>query len=283
MNWLERIISMLEGEMECPAPFGWYHLMCIGLTALVTIVLCMCFKKPTEKQLRTILLTYAAIGLTLEVYKQLVYSYDAANNVWDYQWYALPFQFCDTPIYSALIAGLCHKGRVRSAFLTYLSTYGLLAGTLVMSMPGDCFTRLIGINIHTMVQHGGQLAIGLFLLIRRVYAHERREISGAFAVFGMFIMAAMLGNIAVYNLGINEVCNLFYISPYYPSTLPVYSSLYNILPYPVFVAAYVLPFTLGAWIIYTVRETIEKKLNARSGGGVKPVDGNISENSTANG
>jgi len=261
MNLLETIISMLEGKMAVPTQFGWYHLMCIGLTALTTFLLCWRFGKATEKQLRAILIIYASIGLCLEVYKQLVFSYDVANDIWDYQWYALPFQFCDTPIYSALIAGLCNNKRIRNALITYLSTYGLLAGALVMAMPGDCFVDLIGINIHTMVQHGGQLVIGLFLLITRAYERERRSIYSAFAVFGIYIFIALTANILIYNLGVHEVCNLFYISPYHPCTLPVYSSLYEILPYPVFLALYIVPFTFVAWLIFTVREKIAQKNN----------------------
>lgn len=263
MNWFEKGLYFLEGTMRKPQAYGWYHLMCIGLVIVAVFLLCRFARNVSERGLSRILLIFGLCCIVLEVYKQLSFSYEASNDTWDYQWYAFPFQFCDSPIYSAILAGLLPKGRVRGALLTYLATYGLLAGLLVLAYPGDVFSEQIGINIHTMFQHGGQTVIGLYLLITRKYEQRLRSILGAVAVFCSFVAVALALDVIVYNTGLRETFNLFYISPYFPSSLPVYAQLYGALPYPVFLILYIIPFSLAAWAIFAVRGVIGKRADAR--------------------
>ena len=57
---------------------------------------------------------------------------------YNYAWYAFPWQFCSTPMYIGLLAGLS-KGKLHDHFCAYLATFALFAGTAVMqkSFVGD--------------------------------------------------------------------------------------------------------------------------------------------------
>ena len=107
MNLFEKILYMLQAEMNEPESFGWFHLLWIGLTLLSIFILFINRKKYSEKQLKIVLGVYGVIALILEIIKQFIWSfnYDNITGVitWDYQWYAAPFQFCTTPIYVSLI------------------------------------------------------------------------------------------------------------------------------------------------------------------------------------
>ena len=101
MNLFERFIHFFEGEMETPTNYGWFHLMFIGIVILFTVFLCLKFKDCDDKIFRRITLICWITIVALEILKQLVFSFefDGTNAVWDYQWYAFPYQFCSTPLY----------------------------------------------------------------------------------------------------------------------------------------------------------------------------------------
>ena len=59
-------------------------------------------------------------------------------------------------------------------------------------------------------------------------------------------------NIIVYNSGIlkDESFNMFYISPYFTSTLPVFDIIQESVPYPLYLITYLCVLITGALIIY---------------------------------
>ena len=104
--------------------------------------------------------------LLLEVYKQIVFTFTVEDGkiVAEYIWHAFPWQFCSTPMYVGLLAGLTKPGKVHDALCAYLATFAVFAGTAVMLYPGDGFTPLTGINIQTIICHGSMVVIGGYLL-----------------------------------------------------------------------------------------------------------------------
>ena len=70
MNLFEKILYFLQKEMPEPTPFGWYHLLCIGIMLLFIVILFIRRKKHNDKQLKIVLATYGIIVLVLEILKQ---------------------------------------------------------------------------------------------------------------------------------------------------------------------------------------------------------------------
>ena len=168
MSSFKEILYILQDKMETPVAWGWFHLMWIGISAFVLILLCL-KKKHGEIELKLVLATYGIIALILEVAKQLIWSfnYDAINNIvtWDYQWYAAPFQLCTTPIFVSLICLFLKDGKTRNSLLSYLAFVTIWGGLLTVIIPDSCFTSDTLINIHTMWLHCGSLVISLYLIM----------------------------------------------------------------------------------------------------------------------
>ena len=59
-------------------------------------------------------------------------------------------------------------------------------------------------------------------------------------------------NVIVYNTGVlnGETFNMFYISPYFESSLPVFEKIYTLVPYSLFLIIYVVALSIGSYIIY---------------------------------
>lgn len=250
---MEEFLHFLDGRMSTPTWFGWYHLLWIGIT-IASCVLIFVFRHKFNKKAINIILLCLGIALILfELYKQIIFSFNYnggnGNSTWDFQWYAFPFQFCSTPMYLMLLAGILRKGKVYDAILGYLATYAMFAGLLVMIYTGDVFTSLIGINIHTMFWHSSMFILGFLLLATRSVKFNIKTVLKATIVFVVMLAMALTMNIIWHYFGNDETFNMFYISPYYPCTLPVLSIIYDLCPYVVFLILYIIGFMLAASVM----------------------------------
>ena len=264
MNWFYKFLYFLQREMNDPVPYGWFHFLWIALTISVLVILFLFRKKYSEKQLKIVLGTYGIVALILELLKQLIwtFNYDVVTGIvtWNYEWYAAPFQLCTTPIYVSIICLFLKKNKFRDALLSYLSFYTILGGLMTILIPDSCFTSDILVNIHTMYLHCGSFVISVYLLMmKEVKIHYHNVIRGLY-VFLVFVLIANTLNIAIYNSGVlnGETFNMFYISPYFVSVLPVYNTIQESIPYIFYLMFYIISIFLGADIIYIVSLGIDR-------------------------
>ena len=258
MNVFQKIMIFFDGQMKTPTNFGWFHIMCLALVVLITVLLCVFARKYGDKGARIVVLTYSILTIVLEIYKMLNYSYNPHTNVWDFQWYAFPFQFCSTPMYVGLVAGLLKKGKVQDALYSYLSTFALFAGLAVMFYPNDVFVSTIGINIQTMICHGGMVIVGIYLFACKVVKPNLKTLLKAMIVFAVLSAVALILNLSLYKAVAPETFNMFFISPYYECTLPLLSLVRANTHYIVFLLVYLIGFSLCALIVLSVAMLVFK-------------------------
>jgi hypothetical protein len=254
MNFFEKIIDFLSYEIaEAPKPYGPFHLFFLALMIVVCAVMFVKYRHATDKQDRNILLFFSLLLIVFEIYKQFVFTIE--KDVWAYQWYAFPFQFCSVPMYVAFITALLKPGKVKDAFYAFLGTFCLFAGLAAMFYPNDVFISTLGISIQTMVHHGTMVVIGFYCLASGRTKLNPKAIIGSSAIFaGLFIIAFVL-NIVLKN--VNGTFNMFFISPYYTCHLPVLSQIQSELGYYPFLISYFLGFILIAYIILLVAMGIQ--------------------------
>lgn len=256
MTTFEKILYFLKGEMTRPGNYGWFHLLFVGIIAAITIVLCLKFKNCKTKTLNRILLIAWIVLMVGEIAKQILFSFDSDGITasWNYQWYAFPYQLCGTPLVVLPFIIFTKEGKFRDACMAYMATFSLFGGLAVYFYPNDVFVREIAINLQTMIHHGLQVVIGILLAV-----YNRRKLTFKYYLSSVYVFVvlsaiAIVMNVGVYHLfqakGIGDTFNMFYISPYFPCTLPVLSAIYPLVPYPVFLAIYVFGFMLISAIIH---------------------------------
>lgn len=264
MNFFEKIINALEGTMEVPTNYGWFHLMFFAIVIATTILLCKFFKDCSDKTFRRIVLIAWIAMVALEIYKQIVFSFGVENSEpsWGYQWYAFPFQLCSTPLYVLPFIVFLKDSWLRDSLLSYISTFSFFGGLAVYFYPNDVFVGEIGINIQTMIHHGIQVVFGIFFVV-----HNRRKLNHKYYVRGIPVFVALCTVALILNvimhsvfvsIGSEQVFNMFYFSPYYNCTLPILSAIYPKVPYIAFLGLYVLGFSFIATIIYYAEMGIVK-------------------------
>ena len=264
MSSFEKVLYALQREMQTPKMYGWFHLLCVFITMFIIIYLIK-RKNYTEKRLKTILLIYGISAFTLELLKQIVWSfnYDAGLNIvtWDYNWYAAPFQLCTTPIYVSLICIFLKKGCIRDSLLSYIAFITILGSISTLIYPESVFVTTILVNIHTMVLHLGSLIVSIYILVSREIKIDKTSLKSGYIVFLLFAFIANILNIVIYHSGVlnGETFNMFYISPYFTSVLPIFDIIQKNVPYLLFVLLYCIAIFLGELIIYSISKIIEKK------------------------
>lgn len=263
MNIFENILYALQVEMEEPKAFGWFHLLWIGLVIIALIMLYKLKNKYNEKQLKIVLGVYGIVALILEIIKQLIWSfnYDPTTNIitWDYQWYIAPFQLCTTPIYISIICLFLKNNKIRKSLLSYMAFVTILGGISTILLPDSCLVRDIVVNIHTMWLHCGSFVVSIYLMFSGVVEINKQNLKKAFIVFLMFVFIAEFLNIFIYNTGIlkGETFNMFYISPYFTSTLPVFDIIQENVPFIIFLLIYVFVICMGSALIYYIAYLIK--------------------------
>lgn len=260
MSFFEGILRAMDSKMITPELYGWFHLLWLGITIGTAVALCLWHKKKPADRERKITLAVSVTVLLLEVYKQINYSFSYEDGIsFFYQWYAFPFQFCSTPMYIGLLAGLLKKGKIADALYAYLATFSVFAGVCVMLYPGDVFVDTIGINIQTMICHGAMVVLGVYLFYTGHVKTDSRTILKAALVFAVCVALASVMNEIAHATGLlkREVFNMFFISPYCAPSLPVYSLVQGVVPFPLSLVLYILGFTAAAEIILLLAKGVQ--------------------------
>ena len=252
MNFWIHVLEFLDTQMEKPEPYGWFHLLFFGLAILLTVVFAV-WHRGKQKHVRFMLLFVSILVFLLEIYKQINYSFSVSDGgiAFDYQWYAFPFQFCSTPMYVGLLAGILGKGKLHDCLCAYLATYAIFAGAAVMLYPTSIFIGTIGINIQSLICHGSMIFLGVYLFATGHVKLRHKTILRALPVFAVMVLIAATGNEIAHLSGLLETedLNLFFISPYCEPHLPVYSSVQALVPFPYCLIIYILGFTAAAYIM----------------------------------
>ena len=270
MNWFEKFLYYLQVEMETPVTFGWFHLLCVFITISLIIILYIFRNKFNDRQLKIVLGIYGIGTFLLELLKQLMWSMnynpETLMVTWDYQWYAAPFQLCTTPMYVAIICLFLKKNKVRDSLLSYVAYFTILGSIATIIMPDSCFTSDILINIHTMYLHCGSLVVSVYLLFTKEVKIDYKSLLYGFIIFLIFAFIANTLNISFYKFGIigDETFNMFYISPYFISILPVFSNIQQTLPYFFFLLIYLIAIYLGGNVIFFISYYISYLSNKKS-------------------
>ncbi len=254
MKFLQNLLRLMDASMETPDLFGWFHLLWLGIIAVITPVLC----RRCKGKERSVILWTTLIVIFLEIYKQINYSFSYEQGItFDYQWYAFPFQFCSTPMYIGLLAALT-RGKLHDSLCAYLATFVLFAGICVMIYPGDVFIGTIGINIQTMVCHGSMIMLGVYLFSTGYVKLAHKTVLKAAPVFAVCVLLAVVMNELAHRTGLEETFNMFFVSPYWECTLPLYSLIHEAVPFPVNLLIYIVGFTVAAWIVLMLCMGIQK-------------------------
>lgn len=245
-----------------PGMFSWFHILWLIIMIIGCVVLALTVgKKRNPKYDHIVVLAFSIVLAICEIFKQLFwfefYGY--------YRFEIFPFQFCTVPIYVSILASILRSEKAREICYKFLAFYGIIGGLAVMLIPtAVLYTYFVAMSIHSMVWHSILVIMGVYLIVSRGYGKKIKELFVPSLMLLGFVILAIIGNVLVYKLHLGtENCqpgdnlSMFYISPYYPTQLPVLGAVQKI-SYPLFVLCYLLFFNSFSLIVWATAKLSRK-------------------------
>lgn len=263
-KWDEAFLPKNGGAM-----YGWFFFLWIGIMAIECVALLPAAAKHNKKTTDRVVLTYGLILLVAEIYKQVFFTIESG----EYPWNLFPWQFCSVPMFAAVIAPLVKSEPLKDAIYNFLSFFGLIAGVMTILIPEGFYWDYITITCHSFFWHTSIVVMGLYLIVANDYAkklsaflNEWLAAAGVYTVtvFIALILDTVWGFAVKGAAGTQQTFNMFYISPFYNSSLPVFRDIQPAVPYPVFLFLYIAAFCIGAAAIWLGALAIRKISKSKS-------------------
>ena len=258
-EWLIDVYKLLGTTMEQPQPYGLYHILCLSAIIALTVLLSYRFRDASPEIMRRVLLIFWVIMVSYELVEQIWASTDLVNGslVFNYRWPLFPFQVCATGMWILPLIIHAREGRVKDAMMMYMGLYSLFGGVLVCLVPTTVFTPHVITNIHTLVQHGSQIIVGVTILVNYRKKLNFRRFLSAIPVFLVCAGIAVGLNELFYHLamafgGDYYEVNMFYFSHRFNNNMPIIGTLYELMPWWLFFVLYILAFVFITFIIYFI-------------------------------
>ena len=257
-------LHFLQGTMEEPGIFSWFHLIALIPIIAASILVPLLFKDASEKAYKRILLIIWITLIVFEIFKQLVKAYHYGDpSYWEYSIRDFPFSICSMVYYFVPIILFVNKEKhpkIVDAANGYMCLITLTMGILVCIYTKMVTSELIYINIQTLVHHGALVVIGVY-----VYVWNRRNITiktfyRTLIAFGITAVIAILINLAFYP----NFINMFFINPTRITNLPVGSIIQEKAGYPVYLIAFLAAVSLSTFLTYLVETSIYKVVNKKT-------------------
>jgi len=149
------------------------------------------------------------------------------------------------------------------AIYAFMASFGLLGGLVIMGFPVPMFaTSFVIIAIQTMVHHVGIVLVGVYLIVRGKIKPSKNTFLGAFIVFSIAVSVALMLNTAVYFAwdympGNMSWFNLFYISPFETTIMPIFDLMQQVSWF-LFFPAYIILTSLFAFLMTSAVHALSK-------------------------
>lgn len=264
METFLKLLEFLNFKCERPQVFGSFHLIAAACVVVAAVLIVWLMRNAGGKSFRVFTFLVWVLLVAGEFFRECLTIFGGMiieQIEFTYLWYMFPFQLCSSPLYLLPLVAFLPNGRVRDAIMTFLGTFSLIGGLAVVIYPPEVLCGTTFINCQAFAHHGLQVILGILCMVR---LKDRklsfiRYLSGV-AVFVVMAGIALVLNVVIYDHivtnGIDDIINLFYISPYYNCAIPILADIQRIVPYPVFLGIYILGFSLGAMLVFYVQKLI---------------------------
>ena len=102
--------------------------------------------------------------------------------------------------------------------------------------------------------------VSIYLIMSGAIKINKENFKNGFKVFLIFVLIAEILNIFIYNSGVlnGETFNMFYISPYFISTLPVFDAIQQNVSFVIYLLIYIIAIFIGSLIVYGIVSLFNK-------------------------
>ena len=255
---MEEFLHFLQGEMEVPGVFSWFHFLMLIPIIGGTVLISLFFKDAKEKTYKRILFIFWIVIIVLEIFKQIIKAFHYGSpSYWEYSVRDFPFSICSMIYYFIPIILFIDKEKHPKLVDTangYMCFISLFMGVLVCLYTDMVMSRLIFINVQSLIHHGTQVILGVY-----IYVWNRKTISikttyRSLIAFAITVVIAIIINISFYP----NFINMFFINPMFITNLPVGNIIQEKAGYPVYLILFLIAVSLVTYLTYFVETSFYK-------------------------
>lgn len=211
---------------QTPTLFGTFHICFLIFTLISSILIYFLYKNKSENKQLLFLKITGIIMFVFEIWKQIfthIYVFNEIYNMWFF-----PFQLCSMSMYCGIALLFIKNHNRQNIILVFLSTYSLLASLVALIGPLDMLRPQVLLSFHGFMYHCVMLyqAIIAYLILRKRTNHNFKY---SFYLFLVMASIAEIINVISHSIlhDIHRESNMFYITPYYATTQPVFNTIAN--------------------------------------------------------
>ncbi len=234
-----------------PALFGKIHVIALLLILIFNIFFHFHLRKRDEKTILSFLHRSGLLMILAEIFKQWFcfnYVFNKTLNLWFF-----PFQLCSMPMYLSFLVSYFRKEKQQNVILVFLATFSLFSDIVALILPYDMLRDQIVLTVHSFAYHGlilVQAAASLLILSKR---RNVRFFPSACLFLFLASVAFMINAIShklLNNIYIEP--NMFYITPSYPTTQPVFHEIAVRYSIPVEIIVYLSCIILVSYLFFLI-------------------------------
>lgn len=208
---------------ETPSFYGLEHLTALGLIAILAVPAFFVMRKRSEEALIKLLFILGSVMIAAEVFKQwfvITYIYKGTLSTWFFPW-----QLCSMAMYCSFAVRFL-KGKAQDAVLVFLASFSLTAAVFALAFPGDMMRPQIVLFCHSFAYHGIMIIESIAAILILLGRPNARFMPAALLYAAMAVVAEIINVISYNIIGDRKLsANMFNITPYYPSTQPVFHDI----------------------------------------------------------
>lgn len=242
---MEEFLLKTAWRMTQPAPYSHFHLLLTVLGVSTAVFSAWKLRNCRQQTSLRILFGCGVFLGSIEGYKQLFLYYIVNHQTYD--WWYFPFQLCSIPMYVCLLLPWIKSLRIRRVICTFMQDFHLLGGIMALLEPSGFLHPYWFLTLHGFVWHFTLIFISLLIGFHNLSDLSIKGYLKTLPLFGTCCLIASFINVAAHTQG---DANMFYISPYYPSSQVVFHQF--ALKYGIMAGnlAYLFSICLGSFLCH---------------------------------
>jgi len=241
-------------EMQKPTSYGPFHIIFMICGFTLAFFLAYFLSKNKKINPKKILFISSIFLIVTEIYKQLFYFFVIGNG--SYVFWIFPFQLCSLPMYLGVILYFSKSNLVSSSIKNFMCVFSFLGGVASYLEPSGMHHEYVTLTLHSYIWHLVLVFIGLYIFLSCDVCNTKEGYFGSSVIFLISCLIAQFFNTVFHKI---EYINMFFISPFYNSSIIVLKDIYKNFGWFAAFISYIIALLLASAIIYKIFGLIKKK------------------------
>lgn len=242
------MIDFFVKEVTPPQSFGIFYI------TIVALIIILCIYTPKFFKTKSLVLfhnfvTWVWLFLVVEEIARLIHEHLIRSGNW---LNVFPFHLCSMPLYLIPLYQFSKNQRIKQAAIDFVSTFCFFGAAISFFEPSGLLHEYQFATFHSLVWHGAIVILSISFISLDLAINKKSNFKDIIVVYGIVLAIAEVFNFLLKDI---SKINLFFISPFKPSSLIVFEDISLTIG---FIPNAILFVTILALVVYGMFLIIRK-------------------------